>query len=492
MEMQFTAPVETTGGKIRGYYQEDGVMVFKGVPYAEPPIGERRWKPAERYAYRDGIRDCIAYGHPAWQNPLDDFSKRIWTEEFLIRNRDYSEDCLTLNLWTRDGGKNMPVILYFYGGGFVSGGSSCEIYDGTSFAKNGVIYISFDHREGVLAWHANDDLRRESDRGLAGNYMLSDAIAALEWIRDNIEQFGGDPHNVTIWGQSAGASEVNLLSVSPIAEDLFARTLSMGYNSFVMREWKPLSELCETGGELEKTFGGSPEKMREVPPQDFLPYVSGSAPAIDGYYVDGQFSECVEKGYGSKKPFMLGMVDEDGQLMKVCRMIFACADIEQFRKLMKQLFPNSAEDIEKTYLTDANNIKKSIRPMAKDYLLKGMLDFARARTKADPDSVTYLYIFKHVMPGPDAELFGAFHSFEVPYFTTVFSDLRKEYWTDTDRALGVTANAELVNYAKTGRPLSPEFIRSDGGNFYIFDTDRQYNETLTKERIQELDRLFGS
>ena len=155
MEKKYTTPVETTGGKIRGYYQDDGVMVFKGVPYAEPPTGERRWKPAEHYAYRPGVRDCLEFGHSAWQNPLDDYSKMIWTEEFLITNRDYSEDCLTLNLWTKEGQKNMPVILYFYGGGFVSGGSSCEIYDGTVFANNGVIYISFNHREGVFGWSAN-------------------------------------------------------------------------------------------------------------------------------------------------------------------------------------------------------------------------------------------------------------------------------------------------------------------------------------------------
>ena len=491
MNINYTNPVETTGGRIRGYYQEDGIMVFKGVPYAEPPIGERRWRPAEHYAKREGVRDCVEFGHPAWQNPLDEYSKLIWTEEFLIRNRDYSEDCLTLNLWTRESGKNMPVILYFYGGGFVSGGSSCEIYDGTTFAKNGVIYITFDHREGVLAWHANDDLRKESDKGLAGNYMLSDAITVLEWIRNNIENFGGDPNNVTIWGQSAGASEVNLLSVSPVAKDLFARTVSMGYNSFAMNEWKTLDEVCEAGNELEKQFGGSPEKMREVPPQDFLPHFLGSVPAIDGYYVEGQFRECVEKGYGTEKPFILGMVDEDGQLLKVCRRIFACADINEFRKVMKEIFPRSAEAIEKKYFKDENNLKLGIRPMAKDYLLKGMLDFAGARTKADPDSVTYLYIFKHVMPGPNANRFGAFHSFEVPYFTNVFSDYRKEYWTERDRDLGVSTNAELMSFAKTGHPLSADFAKSDGENVYIIDTDRQYNEKLTEERIQELNTLFG-
>ena len=491
MDLNYTPPVETTGGKIRGYYQKDGLMVFKGVPYAEAPVGEKRWKPAERLRYREGVLDCVAFGHSAWQNPLDDYSKQIWTQEFLIDNRDYSEDCLTLNIWAPEGQTGMPVILYFYGGGFVSGGSSCEIYDGTACAENGVIYISFTHREGVFGWCANDDLRRESDKGLAGNYMLSDAIAALEWIRDNIERFGGDPKNVTIWGQSAGASEVNLLSVSPAAKDLFARTLSMGYNSYYMKEWRTLDEIRAVGNRLEQEFGGSLQKMREVPPQEYLPHFADSIPAIDGYYVDGQFCDCVKKGYGADKPFMMGVVAEDGQIMKICRMIFACADIAEFRALLKKLYPDSAEEIEKKYVADENNFKAAIRPMVRDILLKGMLDFAKARSSAAPDSVTYLYIFRHVMPGPLSERFGAFHSFEVPYFTNHLSDLRRDYWTDADREMGVKMNAELVHYAKTGKPLSGEFKPSDGGNIYLIDSDRQVNEIITDDRIEELTRLFG-
>ena len=491
MYLKYTQPVETTGGKIRGYYQKDGLMVFKGVPYAEPPVGEKRWKPAEPYRRREGVKDCVAYAHSAWQNPLDEYSKQIWTQEFLIDNRDYSEDCLTLNLWVPEGQKGLPVILYFYGGCFVSGGSSCEIYDGTSCAENGVIYISFNHREGVFGWHANDDLRSESNKGLAGNYMLSDAIAALIWIRDNIERFGGDPGNVTIWGQSAGASEVNLLAVSPVAKDLFRRTLSMGYNSFAMKEWRKLEEICEEGNQLEREFGGSLAKMRAVSPEEYLPHFHDSAPAIDGYYTDGQFCECVRKGYGADKPFMMGVVAEDGQIMKICRQIFACADIAAFRALLKVLFPDSAEEIEKKYVADESNFKAAIRPMARDILLKGLLDFAQARSQAAPGSDTYLYMFRHVMPGPLSERYGAFHSFEVPYFTNHLSDLRKDYWTDTDRKMGEMMNAELVSYAKTGRPLSEAFKPSDGGNIYIIDSDRQFNEILSVERINELTRLFG-
>lgn len=491
MDIRYTLPVETTGGKIRGYYQEDGIRVFKGVPYAEPPTGERRWKPAERYARREGVRDCLEFGHCAWQNPIDDYSKMIWTTEFLVSKRDYSEDCLTLNMWAAEGRPGMPVILYLYGGGFVSGGSSCEIYDGTTLAKNGVIYITFNHREGVFAWHANSDLRRENGRGIAGNYMLSDTVAVLEWIRDNISRFGGDPHNVTIWGQSAGASEVNLLSVSPVARDLFQRTLSMGFNSYFVREWKTLDEICETGDALEKEFGGSLEAMRSTPPENFLPYFSGSIPAIDGYYADGQFDDCVKKGYGSDKPFMLGSVAEDGMVMPVCRMIRRCAGIDEYRTILKQFFPDTAELIEERYLTDGIKCSETAKEMGHDLLLKTMLDFARARKKADPESVTYLYIFKHVMPGPMSATFGAFHSFEVPYFTNHFSDLRKDYWTQTDRDLGVKTNAELVSYAKTGRPASADFTESDGYSVYVIDTDRQYKEIITEARYRELERLFG-
>ena len=491
MKLKYTKPVETTGGKIRGYIENDGVAVFKGVPYAEPPVGELRWRPAKHYAYREGVRDCVEFGHSAWQNPLDDFSKLIWTEEFLITNRDYSEDCLTLNLWTAEGGKDMPVILYFYGGGFISGGSSCEIYDGTNFAKNGVIYITFNHREGVLAWLANKDLCAESEKGIAGNYMLSDAIVALEWIQNNIERFGGDPDNVTIWGQSAGASQVNLLSVSPVARHLFSRTLSMGYNSFIMNELKPIAEICKSGEQLERDFGGTLEKMREVPAAEYLPHFYGSVPAVDGYYTDGQFAECIKKGCGADKPFMMGMVAEDGMVIDSVRMLIRSADGEQYRARLKEFFPDTAGEIDKEYPIDETNIRGSLRPLARDLLLKGMLDFAKARSEASPGSVTYMYIFKHVMPGPLSSTFGAFHSFEVPYFNNHFSDLRKDYWTQIDYDLGVTTSAELISYAKTGKPASADFVKSDGSNLFIMDTDGSCNEVISAEKIAELDRLFG-
>ena len=488
MAKQFTMPFETTGGTIRGYYEEDGIMAFKGVPYAEPPVGDLRWKPAVKYAARPGVRDCVEYSASAWQNQLDSFSQRIWTPEFIITNKNFSEDCLTLNFWAPVGKTGMPVLLYFYGGGFVSGGSSCEIYDGKTFAKNGVIFMTFNHREGVLAWLGTDDLKKESDKGVAGNYMLSDAVAALEWIRDNIEAFGGDPNNITICGQSSGASEVNLLAVSPVAKDLFARTISMGYNTLQHNEWKTLDQAVKEGNEVESKFGGSLEAMRAVPPQDFLPYVKISAPAIDGYYVEDSFGACLERGAGAEKPFMMGCVYEDGKVTKWNRALHMCRDLDEYRKLLEADFPETAGEIEKKYAKDGNYMA-TLKEFCRDMLIKGMLEFSLLR--AASGSQTYLYLFKHVMPGPESDLFGAYHSFEVPYVTNVFSDLRKDYWTDADRHLGLYMNELFSNFAKYGDPRCEGFEPARGNNLFIIDTNEQYDMVMPDGRFEELQYLFG-
>ena len=317
MSLKYTESFETTSGKIRGYYQDEEIMVFKGVPYAEAPVGDRRWKEAEKYAPREGILDCVEFGRSEWQEPLEGLLTLIWTEEFTIQNLNFSEDCLTLNIWAKEGKKKQPVIVYFYGGNFVSGGSACEIYDGTAFAKQDIVYVSFTHREGTLGWYASDELRAESDKGIAGNYMLSDAITVLEWVRDNIAAFGGDPDNVTLWGQSAGASQVALLSVSPLARNLFTKSLWSGINSYSNMLWRPLDQICEQGNALAKEFGGSLAKMREVPAGEFVPHYPGSCPAIDGYYVDRTFADYVDQGLAGDKPLLIGFVKQDWKVTKM-------------------------------------------------------------------------------------------------------------------------------------------------------------------------------
>ncbi|MBO6108011.1 MAG: carboxylesterase family protein [Eubacterium sp.] len=501
MELRYTAPVETTGGSVRGYYEEGDIMVFKGIPYGESTAGEGRFRAPRPYEKRDGVRDCVEFAPCCYQNKIDELSARIWTKEFIIQSRDYSEDCLNLNLWTKEGGSRMPVIVYFYGGGFVSGGSSCEIYDGVPFVKKGVIYITFNKRENVFGWLSCKELDEESENGCSGNYALMDDELALEWIRDNIEAFGGDPENVTIWGQSSGAVQVNLLSVSRKAAPLYKNVVSMGLNSFPERNTVACStrkEADENAGKLLDEYGHSVERLREVPPETFLDHTYIKGPVNDGVYVCDSFRNEVTKGANPDKTMMMGMVGRDFTsvpMFMVLRSVISESDKkEALVQAVNAFYPGGGEKIIDEYGVDpggsAEDKMKEIFRLCYDAMIYELLEFARVRNKTCKGK-TYIYLFTHVMPGPESELFGSFHSCEVPYFTEHLSDYRGEYWTAADRDLAVKMNTLITGFAKDGVPGIDGFVPSDGTNLFLITADEQKNVVYEKETLDRWNALFG-
>lgn len=487
MEMRYTEPIQTKRGKIRGYYQDDRVMVFKGIPYAAPPVVEKRWKEAEPHPGWDGVKDCVSFGHSAPQNQMDEYSQMIWTKEFQIQNRDYSEDCLTLNIWTAAGGKDMPVVVYFYGGGYVSGGSSCEIYDGTELVKNGVIFVTFNHREGTLALLATKELSQSSETGRSGNYMLSDDIAVLRWVQENIRSFGGDPNRVTIWGQSSGAGQVNALAVSPVAKGLFSQVISMGYNNYEERcfalPWMPLTKAYQKGEAFLSGLGCSLEEARKRPFADLLKLPHINAIQIDGYYLCSDFYEGINAGRAKDIPFMMGAVPGDAVMMPFIRALNRSTERDVLDRVLTQFFgEKGAEEISAAYDLPNRDAAEVIRELKDDIPLAAMLSFAKGRSGTGDGDKTYIYYFTHPMPGPHRQFFGAFHSCEVPYFLNYFSPLRKEYWTEEDYELGKAASAELVSFIKTGRPHSEGFLPSDGSSYYRIDVPEQQTCRLAPDR----------
>jgi para-nitrobenzyl esterase len=219
---------EVIGGKIRGTNNNDGsVAIYKGIPFAAPPVGELRWRAPQPVKAWSGVLDCTKYSASPMQAKPAPFS--MWSEEFLIPAEPISEDCLYLNVWTGNKSKKnkQPVLVWIYGGGFSSGGSACPIYDGEAFAKQGVVFVSINYRVGVFGFFAHPDLDEPS-----GNFGLLDQIAALKWVKKNIASFGGDPEQVTIAGQSAGSMSVNALVASPLAAGLFNKAIAQSGGNF--------------------------------------------------------------------------------------------------------------------------------------------------------------------------------------------------------------------------------------------------------------------
>lgn len=218
--------IRTDKGKVQGEFNaEENVRIFKGIPFAAPPVANLRWKapqPAEKWK---GKLRCTDFGPSPMQNTPQPFY--CWTEEFIAQPAPLNEDCLYLNVWTSASSKKakQPVFVWIYGGGLSSGSSNCAIYDGAEMAKQGVVFVSLNYRVGVFGFMAHPDLSTESGRQASGNYGFMDQIAALQWVQKNIAAFGGDPNNVTIAGQSAGAFSVNALIASPLTERLFHKAI---------------------------------------------------------------------------------------------------------------------------------------------------------------------------------------------------------------------------------------------------------------------------
>jgi para-nitrobenzyl esterase len=218
--------VQTDAGKISGTISEDkSIHIFKGIPFAAPPVGDLRWKAPQPVTLWNGVKECADFSKSPIQGKPNEFG--VYTREFLIKDEPLSEDCLYLNVWTgaKTPTEKRPVMVWIYGGGFVSGGTNVPIYDGEALAKKGIILVSINYRVGILGFLAHPELTKESPNHTSGNYGLMDQLAALKWVQKNIAAFGGDPANVTIAGQSAGSMSVNDLVASPLSRGLFNKAI---------------------------------------------------------------------------------------------------------------------------------------------------------------------------------------------------------------------------------------------------------------------------
>ena len=472
---QITDTLHLESGLLTGMPGSDpAVQVYKGIPYAAPPVGALRWHAPQPPPSWEGVRKADTFGPGCIQNVAG--SRPPWTEEFMHQG-SISEDCLYLNVWTtaKDAGELHPVLVYIHGGGFNEGSGSVAVYDGEGLAKKGVVVVIINYRLGVLGFLAHPELTAESDDNASGNFGLLDQVAALQWVKQNIAAFGGDPNNVTIAGQSAGAIAVYLLTVAPPARGLFHRAIVQsgpgGLASFGLSTTRtlvrPLSEAEADGAEFAEGRGASSfQELRAMSITDLTAApATGSppmrfGPVIDGYLIPDNVPAIYATGTPHDVPMLTGFnADEPSAFPGYGKMT-----AEAFRETARDRYGASAETFLALYPAgtdeEAGNAQKaSQRDVAA--VAVGRLAAERAHT-AKTDA--YLYYFERGIPWPERPEFGAFHTAEVPYF---FNNLRMldRSWEPLDRQLADMMSSYWANFAASGNPNGaglPEWPAYDG------------------------------
>ncbi|HWA85919.1 MAG TPA: carboxylesterase family protein, partial [Opitutus sp.] len=294
---------------------DPAITVFKGIPYAAPPTGALRWRPPAPPLPWSGVRRADTFGPSAMQADVRSFGP--WTGEYMFRN-NVSEDCLTLNVWTpaRNSGERHAVFVWIHGGAYFSGSGEVLLYDGEGLAQKGVVVVTINYRLGVFGFLAHPGLTAESPHHASGNYGLMDQIAALRWVRENIAAFGGDPHRITVGGQSAGADAVLHLLVSPEARGLFDRAIAQSGPWRHSANDPTLAEAEAEGAKFAAAIGApSLAELRALPAAELLARYQAHEfrfrPDVDGWVVPDQITALETRGQGLEVPLLTGWVADE-------------------------------------------------------------------------------------------------------------------------------------------------------------------------------------
>ena len=482
--------VSTEAGVISGITNPDGtVSIFKGIPFAAPPTGELRWKPPVSVAPWEGIRKCDSFAASAMQATPAPFA--MWSKEFMAPEKPLSEDCLYLNVWTaakaRD--ERRPVIVWIHGGAFTGGSGSVPLYDGEEMAKKGVVFVTINYRLGIFGFLAHPELSKESPNKVSGNYGILDQIAALQWVKDNILAFGGDPSNITIDGQSAGAFSVNALVVSPLARGLFHKAIAQSGGMFGGERMlgSDLANAEQVGAKLTQTLkANSIADLRAMPTDVLLKFSSGSGPVIDNFVLPS-INEVFASGGQNDVPLLTGWNADEF-------MFGPPQTAVTFRKNAETRYGDLTTDFLKVFPAgsdeEANRSAKLVSSLSfgwQNYF------WASIQTKTGKNKA-WLYYFSHVPPGlPD---FGAFHSSEFGYAlkTLKYWDRPFQEW---DHQLAEMMSSYWVNFARTGNPNGeglPEWPAFNPDDPKVVEFGKQVSviELPWKDQLQFFDRYQES
>ncbi len=484
--------VNTTSGYLSGVKSDDGkVTIYKGVPYAAPPVGDLRWKAPQPVKPSANVRACEAFPPSAMQNKPEPFM--MWTEEFISPPEPLSEDCLYLNIWTtaKSPKAKHPVLVWIHGGGFMSGSGACAVYDGEELANEGIVFVTINYRLGVFGFMAHPELTAESAHHASGNYAIMDMIAALDWIQKNIRAFGGDPNNVTIAGQSAGSMSVQALVASPLAKGLFHRAIAQS-GATLNRTTTNLAAAEKTGEMLSQKLGRlGIDALRHLSADSLLKLGNtlsfGSfAPIADGYVIPEDIGTLFRKQAHNDVPLMAGWVMGDGALMRS-----APQTSEQFKAMATAQYGDRAQEF--LALFPAGN-EEEVKASQDKLGLMNFAAFPDYLWAANNRSNSYLYQFSYVPTDkPGFPNFGAFHTSEVPF---ALKNLKRwnRPWTKTDYDVEQVMSAYWINFVKTGNPNGkglPEWksYKAAGNGVMEFSAIPEMKSELYKSEFHFLSAL---
>ena len=436
------------GGLISGKTDSSGqVKIFKGIPFATPPLGELRWKAPQAVQPWEGIKACTENPSAPMQNPPVPFF--AWSAEFLIPAEPISEDCLYLNVWTAAErmDEKRPVMVWIYGGGFSSGGNTVPLYDGEELAKKGIVVVALNYRVGMLGFLAHPDLSAENPDQTSGNYGILDQIAGLEWVKKNIAAFGGDPDNVTIAGQSAGAFSVNALVVSPKAKSLFHKAIAQSGGMFNRGSGlvSGLQGAEERGKQLIDTLGITLAEFRKIPADSLLKIPGRFGPVVDGKVLPS-VRQAFEDGSFSDVPLLTGWNADDrvsaNQPMTP----------KEFKANAKKQYGGRAgEYLELFPAGNEMELEETQKTIA--VLGFGFQNYTWAKLQTEKGQKdAYVYYFTRIPPGEPN--YGAFHSAEFSYALHTLRNWNRPF-EQVDYDLEKNMSDYWVNFVKTGNPNGP-------------------------------------
>ncbi|WP_207421355.1 carboxylesterase/lipase family protein [Desertivirga brevis] len=483
------AQVKVDGGMVQGT-KENGLEVFKGIPFAAPPVNELRWKAPQPVVKWDGVKQATKFAPSPYQAGNPPAGK--------------SEDCLYLNVWTpaKSPKEKLPVLVWIYGGGFSFGSTAEPVCTGEHLATKGVVVVSIAYRVGKLGFLAHPELSAENPDKVSGNYGLLDQIAGLKWVKNNIAAFGGDPQKVTIFGESAGGISVSMLCASPLAKGLFQRAISQSGGSFGPtrpttypgENMKTLQQAELNGKEFIQKAGVSSIaalrklKVEELPME---PGMGGAWPIIDGHVIPDNQYQLYKEGRYNDVAVLIGYNSDEGASFSREK------TPEEYIANVKQRYGKFADTLLKAYPPGETSVARTARDLMRDAAF-GWHTWTWARLQSQTGkSNVYLYYFDQHPDFPKDSPrygFGSPHGQEIPY---VFMTLNKNnpQTTEADIKLSETISSYWTNFAKYGNPNAsglpqwPVFRKGKQELMYL-DADPHQALVPDVKSLQVLDAYF--